>query len=101
MSDSNPFDEHPAGEPAPDSGALGAPAAAQGAASPEPDPAQLAADLTKPELQAAAAEQGVDVPSGATKADIAAAIVADKAKLAADEAALTVDPEEVPDVPSV
>ena len=39
------------------------------------DPAQLASDFKKDELQTAAAVQGVDVPSSATKADIAQAIV--------------------------
>lgn len=42
---------------------------------PEQTPEQLAQDFKKDDLQAAAAVQGVDVPSGATKADIAQAIV--------------------------
>jgi hypothetical protein len=59
---------------------------------PEPaDPAQLVADSTKVELQAAAADQGVEVPASATKADIAQAIVDDQAKLAADQATLAAD----------
>jgi hypothetical protein len=45
------------------------------------DPAQLVSDHTKAELRAAAAVAGVDVPSGATKADIAKAIAtADEAE---------------------
>jgi hypothetical protein len=39
------------------------------------DPEQLASDFKKPELQAAAAVLGADVPASATKADIAQAIV--------------------------
>lgn len=42
---------------------------------PPQDPEQLASDFKKDELQAAAAVQGVEVPSGAKKADIAEAIV--------------------------
>jgi len=41
-----------------------------------PDAEKLASDLKKPELQALAEVQGVDIPSGATKATIAEAIVA-------------------------
>lgn len=47
-------------------------------AAPVPDPAQLVAENTKADLQAAAADQGIEVPSSATKADIAEAIVADQ-----------------------
>jgi hypothetical protein len=52
-----------------------APAPAPEAVPATQDPAQLASDFKKDELQTAAAVQGVEVPSGATKADIAEALV--------------------------
>lgn len=50
-------------------------APADAAAQQTQDPAQLASDFKKDELQTAAAVQGVDVPASATKADLAEAIV--------------------------
>jgi hypothetical protein len=67
----------PAVQPDTPSGLLGAPLA----------PADLVAGFKKDELQAAAAVQGVEVASGATKTDIAEAIVAQQAVPVDDPAA--------------
>lgn len=58
------------------------------------EPAQMVSDFTKADLQAAAADQGVEVSSSATKTDIAQAIVADQARPA------PVAPVVVPDPPA-
>lgn len=54
-------------------------APADAAAQQTQDPAQLASDFKKDELQTAATVTGVDVPASATKADLAEAIVSQQA----------------------
>lgn len=82
VSEPQPVDAQgqPIPTPDPTSPATGAPVAPDAPGTPPtPDPPtseQLAADFKKAELQTAADVVGADVPSGATKADIADAIVA-------------------------